>query len=128
MYAFTLIELLIVIALMGILSAIGIPSYQHYLERARFSEVMMATAPYKTGVTLALQDGVPIKEISDGEYHLPIPANSTKNLENIEVKKGTIIATATKKAGGYTYILTPDNTGTQWEISGSCLKAGLCHD
>ena len=47
---FTLIELMIVVAIIGILAAVAIPAYQTYALRARFSEVVAATGGFKTGI------------------------------------------------------------------------------
>ncbi|HEY1103112.1 MAG TPA: pilin [Burkholderiaceae bacterium] len=52
---FTLIELMVVMAIIGILAAIAIPAYQHYSSRARLSELMMATSNCRTVVTEAYQ-------------------------------------------------------------------------
>jgi len=38
----------------------------------------------------------------------------------------TVSILSTKVAGGYTFILTPDATGSHWGVSGTCLQAGLC--
>lgn len=125
---FTLMELLIVIAIVGILSAITIPSYQHYLRRARFTEVIMATTPYKMAVALALQEGDPITELACGVDNIPAAPAATKNLAQLDIQQGIITATATAAAGGYTYVLTPDAVGSQWTVSGTCLDAGICKD
>jgi type IV pilus assembly protein PilA len=48
---FTLIELMIVIAIVGILSAVALPAYQNYTVRAKLSEVFAHAGAYKTGIT-----------------------------------------------------------------------------
>ena len=52
---FTLIELMIVIAIIGILAAVALPAYQTYTKRAKFAEAVAAAGPYKTAIDLALQ-------------------------------------------------------------------------
>lgn len=54
---FTLIELMIVIAIVGILAAVALPAYQDYTVRAKVSEVILAAAPAKTAVSESLQTG-----------------------------------------------------------------------
>lgn len=54
---FTLIELMIVVAIVGILAAIALPSYQDYTVRAQVSEAMSLAAELKTGVTESFVDG-----------------------------------------------------------------------
>jgi type IV pilus assembly protein PilA len=125
-YAFTLVELLIVIAIIGILAGVGIPSYQHYLKQARFSEVIMATLPFKTAVAMGLQDGLSKTALASGENGIPDSPEITSNLASVKVKSGVITAKASKRAGGYTYILTPNNDGTRWVVSGTCMEAKAC--
>jgi len=52
---FTLIELMIVVAIIGILAAVAIPAYQTYTQKAKFSEVILATAGVKAAVDVCAQ-------------------------------------------------------------------------
>ena len=54
---FTLIELMIVVAIIGILAAIAIPQYQNYVARSQVSRVMSETAALKTAVEACINDG-----------------------------------------------------------------------
>ena len=55
---FTLIELMIVVAIIGILAAVALPAYQDYTVRAKMSEVIMAADTCKNAVTEASQTGL----------------------------------------------------------------------
>lgn len=54
---FTLIELMIVIAIIGILAAIAIPQYQNYIAKSQVSRVMGETGNLKTAIETCIQDG-----------------------------------------------------------------------
>ncbi len=53
---FTLIELMIVVAIIGILAAVALPAYQDYTKRARLSEVLMAAAACRTTISEVYQN------------------------------------------------------------------------
>lgn len=52
---FTLIELMIVVAIIGILAAVAIPAYQTYTQKAKFSEVILSTAGVKAAIDTCAQ-------------------------------------------------------------------------
>jgi len=54
---FTLIELMIVVAIIGILAAVALPAYQDYTVRAKMSEVMLAASACRTSITETYQTG-----------------------------------------------------------------------
>jgi type IV pilus assembly protein PilA len=61
---FTLIELMIVVAIIGILDAIAIPAYQDYVAKSKWSAALAEIAPGKTGFDVALNDG--LTPVTDG--------------------------------------------------------------
>jgi type IV pilus assembly protein PilA len=63
---FTLIELMIVVAIIGILAAVALPAYQDYTARAKLSEVILAGSTCRTTITEASQVGVPAAPGADG--------------------------------------------------------------
>lgn len=124
---FTLIELMIVVTIIGILAVIAIPSYLDYTKRARFAEVIEATEPYKTAISLALQQGIPASELNTGTHSIPKAPEATDNLASLQVNQGIITATGTIATGSNSYILTPNAEGSRWTVSGSCIAAELCN-
>jgi len=124
---FSLIELMIVVTIIGILTAIAIPSYQNYTQRARFAEVISAASAFKTAVSIALQQGIPLSELKNGANSIPDAPKSTKNLESIKIENGIITATGSDLVDNATYILQPNHDGSEWTISGSCLRSGWCN-
>src|SRR6478736_5483743 len=108
---FTLIELMIVIAIIGILAAIAIPSYQTYTNRAKFAEVIQATAPFKLAVEICAHQTGALTNCKNGETGVPSAPPSSGYIASVVTNKGVVTATSQKiKSDGnssFTYILNP---------------------
>ena len=76
---FTLIELMIVVAIIGILAAIALPAYSQYTQKAKFTEVVQATSGLKIDVETCMADtgGDQVKCVSGGNGGVNDPSTNT---------------------------------------------------
>jgi type IV pilus assembly protein PilA len=125
---FTIIELLIVVAIIGILAAVAVPTYLTYTKKAYFSEVVQATGPYKLAVETCYQTQGAITNCTNGSNGVPAAPAATGVVASVATSAGVITATGQGKAGTDTFILTPTPTNNVlvWAPSGTCVAAGTC--
>jgi len=133
---FTLIELMIVVAIIGILASVALPAYQNYTKKAKFTEVILATNAAKIGVEICAQQNnestttaaAVVDACVGGAKGIPADIAAAGNVASVATAaKGIITATAITGNGlsGETYVLTPSvlNGKVTWVVSGTCTSA-----
>jgi type IV pilus assembly protein PilA len=129
---FTLIELMIVIAIIGILAAVALPAYQTYTEKARFTEVTLAVGSVKSAVDVCFQtrgDG----DLDNCDSYAKIGAVATDaaagdEVASVEIDEDAVITGTGSDDDDSTYILTPtvSSGSLTWAQTGTCIANGVC--
>lgn len=131
---FTLIELMIVIAIIGILAAIALPAYQTYTKKAKFTEAVLAAASVRSNIDICFQDKDNYT-LSNCDSFSKIgidtaTATAPNNINSITIdaNTATITVTGEPSVDSVTYILSPtaSNNSLTWSAGGTCVAAGLC--
>ena len=131
---FTLIELMIVVAIIGILAAIAIPAYQDYITRAKWAENNTIIAPVKLAITECLQNNSMTIASCDTEAELltqtgyPGVPGANNNLASVAITTatGAIVITGTAAVGACVVTWTPDTSDTNFVSWGGATSGASC--
>lgn len=114
---FTLIELMVVIGIIAILSAIGVPAYQNYLRKAALTDMLQTFIPYRTAIELCALDHGGVESCDASTNGIPSPA-TTRYVSAMSVAKGVVSLTGQESLNGLEVLMTPlwsdDNGMTGW--------------
>jgi type IV pilus assembly protein PilA len=125
---FTLIELMIVVAIIGILAAVAIPAYQDYVTKAKLSKVATAVDPIKTAVAALAQEDNIANFTVDNWTSLGLSTGPTPTTEvsaiSVTATTGAIVATMRNIKSGIdtqtvTWTPTFGTTQTTWAVTTS---------
>jgi type IV pilus assembly protein PilA len=130
---FTLIELMVVVAIVGILAAVAIPAYQSYTVRAQVSEGLSMAAPGKIQIAeFWIHKGGAPADLAAAGMTASATDHSGKYVQSIDVQNGVLVITfgneVNAEIAGLTLTLTPYETRSSsvvWRCGNAAAPVGL---
>ena len=125
---FTLIELMIVVAIIGILAAVALPAYQDYTIRAKVTEGFTLASPAKLAVTDTAASEGGLAKVTSSNTGYTFPAAGTDYVASIAIADGgtiTVTMGGTKGTGATTepvFTLTPTQATPEDPVVWACAK------